>query len=82
VVNTLCTLLDDLQPRKAGEHAGLISFVKDRPGHDKRYAMDGSKLARELDWRPKESFESGLRKTVRWYLDNRAWTDEVARRAA
>ena len=56
--------------------------MKDRPGHDRRYAIDAGKIARELGWKPKESFESGLAKTVRWYLDNRNWTDDAARRAA
>jgi dTDP-glucose 4,6-dehydratase len=82
VVKTLCALVDRALPRKSGSHAELISFVKDRPGHDRRYAIDASKIARELGWKPKESFESGLMKTVRWYIDNRAWTDEAARRVA
>src|SRR5687767_2297575 len=82
VVNTICSLLDGISPRKKGPHAELISFVKDRPGHDRRYAMDTAKIGRELGWRPRESFESGLEKTVRWYLENRAWADEAARRAA
>ena len=70
VVKTICGLLDELKPRKSGSHAELISYVQDRPGHDRRYAMDASKIARELGWRPRESFESGLAKTVRWYLEN------------
>src|SRR2546421_1450336 len=82
LVKTICALLDELQPRKGSSYAALISFVKDRPGHDRRYAMDARKLARELGWRPQETLESGLEKTVRWYLDNRAWTEDVARRAA
>jgi dTDP-glucose 4,6-dehydratase len=82
LVKTICALLDELQTRKGSSYATLISFVSDRPGHDRRYAMDARKLARELGWRPQETLESGLEKTVRWYLDNRAWTDEVARRAA
>ncbi|MGE0876225.1 MAG: dTDP-glucose 4,6-dehydratase [Burkholderiales bacterium] len=82
LVRTLCALLDELAPRASGSYAELISFVADRPGHDRRYAIDASKMARELGWRPAESFESGLAKTVRWYLDNRAWTAEVARKAA
>ena len=82
LVRTLCALLDQALPRKSGHYADLISFVKDRPGHDRRYAIDAGKTARELGWIPKENFESGLMKTVRWYLDNRAWTDEAARRAA
>jgi dTDP-glucose 4,6-dehydratase len=71
LVNTLCRLLDDLQPRKGGKYAELISFVTDRPGHDRRYAIDASKIARELGWKPRESFDSGLAKTVRWYLEQR-----------
>jgi dTDP-glucose 4,6-dehydratase len=82
VVRTICLLLDDARPRKAGRHEELIAFVKDRPGHDRRYAIDASKIARELGWRPQVNFESGLAKTVRWYLENQAWTTEVARRAA
>jgi dTDP-glucose 4,6-dehydratase len=82
LVNLLCLLLEKNSPRKSGRHAELISFVKDRLGHDRRYAIDAGKIARELGWQPKESFESGLMKTVRWYLDNRAWTDDAARRAA
>ncbi len=77
VVRTLCALLDEARPRAQGRYADLIEFVADRPGHDRRYAMDAGKLARELGWRPKESFETGLAKTVRWYLDNRAWVEEV-----
>ncbi len=73
VVGTICALLDEAAPRKAGKYAELISFVKDRPGHDRRYAMDAAKIARELGWRPRETFESGLEKTVHWYLENRAW---------
>jgi dTDP-glucose 4,6-dehydratase len=72
VVKTVCGLLDQLKPRKGGAHAELITFVQDRPGHDRRYAMDASKITRELGWRPRESFESGLSKTVRWYMENRA----------
>jgi dTDP-glucose 4,6-dehydratase len=70
VVRTLCALLDEARPRDAGRYADLISMVKDRPGHDRRYAIDSSRIARELGWRPKENFESGLRKTVSWYLAN------------
>jgi dTDP-glucose 4,6-dehydratase len=81
VVNTICALLDEEFPKKT-RHAALITHVKDRPGHDRRYAMDTTKIGRELGWRPRESFASGLEKTVRWYLDNRAWADEAARRAA
>ena len=62
----------------AAPHASLITYVKDRPGHDRRYAIDARKIERELGWRPQESFETGIRKTVRWYLDNRAWVENVA----
>ena len=68
VVSTLCALLDEARPRKGGRYAELVTLVKDRPGHDRRYAMDTAKIERELGWRPKESFETGMRKTVDWYL--------------
>jgi dTDP-glucose 4,6-dehydratase len=71
LVRRICSLLDEARPRKAGKYAELISFVTDRPGHDRRYAIDASKIARELDWKPRESFDSGLAKTVRWYLEQR-----------
>jgi dTDP-glucose 4,6-dehydratase len=74
VVETLCDLLDELVPGRGGKpYRDLIAFVADRPGHDLRYAIDCSKLSGELGWRPSESFENGLRKTVQWYLDNKAW---------
>ena len=69
LVKTLCALLDDARPRTGGSYADLITFVKDRPGHDRRYAIDARKIERELGWRPEESFASGLKKTVRWYLE-------------
>jgi len=81
VVRMICSLLDEIQPGKK-KRAELIGFVKDRAGHDRRYAMNTAKISRELGWRPKESFESALKKTVQWYVGNRAWIDEVARRAA
>ncbi len=81
VVATICALLDEHFPNNAGKYAKLVTFVQDRPGHDRRYAMDSSKIRRELGWRARESFESGLEKTVRWYVENRAWMD-AARRAA
>jgi len=68
VVNTLCALLDEARPRSSGRYADLIALVKDRPGHDRRYAIDFSRIARELGWRPREDFTSGMRKTVAWYL--------------
>jgi dTDP-glucose 4,6-dehydratase len=77
VVRTLCAILDEARPRSKGSYSGLIHFVKDRPGHDRRYAIDGKKLGKEIGWQAKETFETGLRKTVRWYLDHPAWVDEV-----
>ena len=77
VVRAICTLLDELRPRPGGPHAGLIAFVKDRPGHDRRYAIDCGKIERELGWRPSESFASGLRRTVQWYLDHPDWVQGV-----
>lgn len=71
LVKTLCALLDDARPRTGGSYADLITFVKDRPGHDRRYAIDSRKIQAEIGWRPQESFQSGLKKTVRWYLDQR-----------
>lgn len=73
VVETVCALLDELRPRATGSYADLIAFVQDRPGHDGRYAIDAGKIARELGWKPTESFASGMAKTVRWYLDNEDW---------
>jgi len=77
VVHAICDLLDELQPRAAGSYREQITFVTDRPGHDLRYAIDASKIARELGWTPAETFPSGLRKTVRWYLDNLDWCRRV-----
>jgi len=73
VVTAICDTLDEVAPRAAGSHRELITFVTDRPGHDHRYAIDCSKIQRELGWRAQETFDSGLRKTVRWYIDNPAW---------
>lgn len=81
VVTTICGRLDSILPASTHRpHAKLISFVADRPGHDFRYAIDDAKLTRELGWRPSESFESGLDKTVRWYLDHKDWCQEIRRR--
>ncbi len=78
VVEKICEILDELRPDSQHcPHKQLIRFVKDRPGHDRRYAIDAAKLERELGWRPRETFSTGLRKTVEWYLANPAWTEEV-----
>jgi dTDP-glucose 4,6-dehydratase len=78
VVETICAVLDDLRPRRdGGRYGDLITFVADRPGHDQRYAIDASKIRRELGWSPQESFETGIRKTVRWYLDNAWWWQPI-----
>ncbi|MGM3275631.1 dTDP-glucose 4,6-dehydratase [Ralstonia sp. 24A2] len=77
VVHTLCDLLDALKPRSQGSYREQITFVKDRPGHDRRYAIDARKLERELNWTPAETFETGLRKTVEWYLQNQEWVADV-----
>jgi dTDP-glucose 4,6-dehydratase len=79
VVRTLCRILDELRPRPDGQSYALqIAFVKDRPGHDKRYAIDASKIARELDWTAAETFETGILKTVHWYLRNQEWVENAA----
>jgi len=77
IVHAVCSLLDEMRPHADGKYARLVTHVTDRPGHDRRYAIDASKIERELGWRPAETFESGLRKTVRWYLDNAAWVERV-----
>ena len=78
VVHTLCAILDELSPRADGKpYKEQITYVKDRPGHDRRYAIDASKLERELGWKPAETFETGIKKTVQWYLDNQAWVANV-----
>ena len=78
VVHTLCAILDELQPRADGQpYQTQITYVTDRPGHDRRYAIDASKLERELGWKPAETFETGIRKTVQWYLANQAWVSNV-----
>jgi dTDP-glucose 4,6-dehydratase len=77
IVHAVCALLDELRPHADGTYARLVRHVTDRPGHDRRYAIDASKIERELGWRPAETFESGLRKTVGWYLDNADWVERV-----
>lgn len=77
IVHTLCDLLDELQPDPAGSYRRLITYVTDRPGHDRRYAIDARKIERELGWLPAETFETGIRKTVEWYLANQDWVRNV-----
>jgi len=78
VVQTICRILDELKPRSDDKrYAEQITFVKDRPGHDRRYAIDASKIERELGWRPAETFDTGIRKTVQWYLDNPVWIEGI-----
>lgn len=77
IVKTICALLDEMRPDPEGTYDRLITYVDDRLGHDRRYAIDARKIERELGWRPAETFETGIRKTVRWYLDNCDWTDNV-----
>lgn len=77
IVHTICALLDELRPDAAGSYSRLITFVTDRPGHDRRYAIDARKIERELGWRPTETFETGIRKTVQWYLDHAEWVAQV-----
>ena len=78
VVHTLCTILDELSPRTDGQpYRNQITYVTDRPGHDRRYAIDATKIERELGWKPAETFETGISKTVQWYLDNQAWVANV-----
>ena len=78
VGHTICTLLDELSPRSDGKpYKEQITFVTDRPGHDRCYAIDASKIHHELGWKPAESFETGIRKTIQWYLDNQDWVRNV-----
>ena len=77
IVRSVCALLDRLRPDPAGPYARLVTYVKDRPGHDRRYAIDARKIESELGWKPAETFESGIEKTVRWYLDNPEWVADV-----
>jgi dTDP-glucose 4,6-dehydratase len=77
IVRTVCALLDELRPDPAGRHDRLITYVTDRPGHDRRYAIDARKIEADLGWRPAETFETGIRKTVQWYLENLDWVERV-----
>jgi dTDP-glucose 4,6-dehydratase len=77
IVEAICDIVDEMAGRRGEPRRNLITFVKDRPGHDRRYAMDATKIERELDWRPLETFETGIRKTVHWYLENEEWVREV-----
>jgi dTDP-glucose 4,6-dehydratase len=77
IVETICDIVDEMAGSRGEPRRGLITFVKDRPGHDRRYAMDATKIERELGWRPVETFESGIRKTVRWYLEHSEWVRDV-----
>ncbi|HRA80981.1 MAG TPA: dTDP-glucose 4,6-dehydratase [Thauera sp.] len=77
IVHTICALLDELRPATEGSYTRLITYVTDRPGHDRRYAIDARKIERELGWRPAETFDTGIRKTVQWYLDNPQWIADV-----
>ncbi len=76
IVHTICDLLDEMRPSEQSKRE-QITYVKDRPGHDRRYAIDASKLLNEVNWQPKESFESGIKKTIQWYLDHQDWVDRV-----
>ena len=79
VVDTICEILDDLSPRNDGQsYAKQKTFVKDRPGHDKRYAIDATQIGEKLGWMPEETFESGIRKTIQWYLKNGDWIAKVS----
>jgi dTDP-glucose 4,6-dehydratase len=77
VVSTICTLLDELCTRDTGSYSELITFVNDRPGHDRRYAIDATKIQRELGWRPQHNFDQGIRETVRWYLEHMDWVENI-----
>ncbi len=81
IVELICDLIDELSPKSGGNSRKLITFVKDRPGHDRRYAIDATKIQKELGWVPAHTFETGIRETVQWYLDNQAWVNEVKKKA-
>jgi len=78
IVRMICDILDEIKPAKDGKkRRNLITFVADRPGHDRRYAIDFSKINKEIGWSPKESFKSGIKKTIKWYLANTAWVKSI-----
>ena len=78
IINTICSIMDELKPRENGEkYSQLITYVKDRPGHDFRYAIDASKIKNDLNWVPKENFETGIKKTIHWYLENEQWWKDI-----
>ena len=79
IVKIICDIMDEIKPSKNGSYRNLITFVDDRPGHDKRYAVDSSKLQNTLKWEPKESFQSGIKKTIEWYLNNEEWWRKIQR---
>jgi dTDP-glucose 4,6-dehydratase len=79
VVQTICQILDEIHPKKQGSYSDQVRFVIDRPGHDHRYAIDATKIKQNLGWQPLESFDSGIRKTVQWYLENTAWVEHMTR---
>jgi dTDP-glucose 4,6-dehydratase len=80
IVELICDLIDEMQPQLGGRSRKLITFVKDRPGHDRRYAIDAAKIQQELGWTPAHKFEQGIRETVRWYLDNQSWVNTVLKK--
>lgn len=81
IVSLICDLIDELAPQLGGGSRKLITFVKDRPGHDRRYAIDAAKIERELGWKPAHTFETGIRETVRWYLDNQKWVEALRKKS-
>ena len=81
IVETICKIMDDVKPRKdSKKYSDLITFVKDRPGHDLRYAIDASKIKNNLGWTPKEVFESGIKKTIEWYIENEIWWRRIQKK--
>ena len=80
IVEVICDLIDEMNPRGGGDSRKLITFVKDRLGHDRRYAIDAGKIQKELGWVPAHQFEQGIRETVRWYLDNQDWVQTVLKK--